>query len=76
MTSSNSATRRMFVGWREHRRAKRQRALELAYFDHERGRSTGVSTSSPSIDLLNANVRSGAYGTIWVSFFNGCGGGQ
>jgi hypothetical protein len=66
----------MFVGWREHRRAKRQRVLERAYFQHERARSTGASTGSPSTDLLNASVRSGAYGTIRVTFFNGYGGGQ
>lgn len=76
MTSSNSATRRMLVGWREHRRAKRQRALERRYFEHERARSTGAGTGSPSTDLLNASVRSGAYGTIWVTFLKGCGSGQ
>ncbi len=76
MTSINSATRRMFAGWREHRRAKRQRALERAYFEHERAGSTGATRGSPSTDALNASDRSDAYGTIWVTFFTKSGGGQ
>ncbi len=75
MTSITSATRRMFAAWREHRRAKRQRALERAYFERECARCTGARTGSSSTDLLNASDRSRAYGTIWVTFFNG-GGGQ
>ncbi len=48
---------------------------EREYFVREQARHNGLGDSSPSADLLNAHVRSSAYGTVWISFFSGLGGG-
>jgi len=74
MTDPQIAPPGRWTQWREHRRAKRQDALERRYFEHERSRSTGISPASPSTDLMNASTRSGAYGTIWMTFLGSLGG--
>ena len=72
--SNDQITRSAYERWREHRRVKRQHALEHEYFVREQARQNGLGDSSPSADLLNAHVRSSAYGTVWMSFFTGLGG--
>ncbi len=48
MTERHNAKRSWPARWREHRRAKRQQAAEREYFEHERARSAGSASSSPS----------------------------
>ena len=71
MSTNERPDRGAFERWRAHRRLKRQRVLERAYFDHERTRDTGIRVASASTDLLNAQTRSSAHGTIWVAWFGG-----
>ena len=64
-----------YARWREHRRGKRQQAVEREFFDHERAESGGMSaTSAPSADL-NAHSRANGYGSVWTMFWHRFGGG-
>jgi hypothetical protein len=63
-----------FARWREHRRAKRQQAIERQYFETERARSSD-SACAAATEQLNASTRVGAYGTIGTAFYSVLGGG-
>lgn len=75
MTEGRSAQQGWFTRWRQRRRARRQQALERAFFLRERARS-GQSISSDSTDGLNASVRANAHQTWAMGFWAGLGGGD
>ncbi|HEV7808731.1 MAG TPA: hypothetical protein VGO80_23200 [Solirubrobacteraceae bacterium] len=65
----------MFERWREHRRGRRQQALERAFFEHGQARCSDIGSTSSSIELLNASARADAYGTVSMGFAAGLAGG-
>jgi hypothetical protein len=58
MSEQHSPRRGSFARWREHRRAKRQEALERRYFEMERARSSGTDDGGVSA-YVKASAKSG-----------------
>lgn len=73
MAERQKARSGWFARWREHRRTKRQEAIERAYDERERARAAGRAPSSPSAYQHDAPVAG------WLGFGGdggGCGGGD
>lgn len=72
MSERQKARRGWFARWREHGRAKRQRAFERRYFERERARAAGIPyTTTPSTYQHHAPA------AVWFAFGGdggGCGG--
>lgn len=63
MTEQRAANDGWFARWRQHRRVKRQEALERQYFAQEQAR------------LLNSSARASSYATTSSGFWAGGDGG-
>lgn len=69
MTEQQRAKRGWFERWREHRRAKRQQAIEREYFERERALASGGTRSTPGTYQHHAPTAG------WFGFGGGDGGG-
>ncbi len=74
MAERQKANGGWFARWRQHRRTRRQDAIERAYYERERTRASGGPRSAPSAR------HHGAPASSWLGFGGdgggGCGGGD